>query len=67
MYPIGLVRVDEDTMELIRGPDGVCIRCRPGEGNHRQEFPQSCASLSRYFKVIHLGLSHCSVKPHQPH
>ncbi|KFQ99380.1 Long-chain fatty acid transport protein 4, partial [Opisthocomus hoazin] len=31
VYPIGLVRVDEDTMELIRGPDGVCIRCRPGE------------------------------------
>ncbi|OPJ67843.1 long-chain fatty acid transport protein 4 isoform A [Patagioenas fasciata monilis] len=31
VYPIGLVRVDEDTMELIRGPDGVCIRCKPGE------------------------------------
>ncbi|KAM6237390.1 long-chain fatty acid transport protein 4 isoform 2-T3 [Spheniscus humboldti] len=31
VYPIGLVRVDEDTMELIRGPDGVCIHCKPGE------------------------------------
>uniref|UniRef100_A0A8B9UU26 long-chain-fatty-acid--CoA ligase n=1 Tax=Anas zonorhyncha TaxID=75864 RepID=A0A8B9UU26_9AVES len=31
VYPIGLVKVDEDTMELIRGPDGVCIRCQPGE------------------------------------
>uniref|UniRef100_A0A8C2YGS8 Very long-chain fatty acid transport protein n=1 Tax=Coturnix japonica TaxID=93934 RepID=A0A8C2YGS8_COTJA len=31
VYPIGLVKVDEDTMELIRGPDGVCIRCKPGE------------------------------------
>lgn len=32
IYPIGLVRVDEDTMELIRGPDGLCIRCKTGEG-----------------------------------
>ncbi|KFV64074.1 Long-chain fatty acid transport protein 4, partial [Dryobates pubescens] len=31
VYPIGLVKVDEDTMELIRGPDGLCISCKPGE------------------------------------
>ncbi|XP_049324779.1 long-chain fatty acid transport protein 4 [Astyanax mexicanus] len=31
VYPIRLVRVDEETMELIRGPDGVCIPCGPGE------------------------------------
>ncbi|KAF7486409.1 Hypothetical predicted protein [Marmota monax] len=31
VYPIRLVRVNEDTMELIRGPDGVCIPCRPGQ------------------------------------
>ncbi|XP_053138290.1 long-chain fatty acid transport protein 4 [Hemicordylus capensis] len=31
VYPINLVRVNEDTMELIRGPDGLCIRCKPGE------------------------------------
>uniref|UniRef100_A0A3B4E4L2 Arachidonate--CoA ligase n=1 Tax=Pygocentrus nattereri TaxID=42514 RepID=A0A3B4E4L2_PYGNA len=31
VYPIRLVRVNEETMELIRGPDGVCIPCRPGE------------------------------------
>lgn len=30
VYPIRLVRVNEDTMELIRGPDGVCIPCQPG-------------------------------------
>lgn len=30
IYPIRLVRVDEDNMELIRGPDGVCIPCKPG-------------------------------------
>ncbi|GCB72250.1 hypothetical protein scyTo_0001892 [Scyliorhinus torazame] len=31
VYPIRLVKVDEDTMELIRGRDGVCIPCKPGE------------------------------------
>ncbi|XP_060156335.1 long-chain fatty acid transport protein 4 isoform X1 [Globicephala melas] len=31
VYPIRLVRVNEDTMELIRGPDGVCLPCQPGE------------------------------------
>uniref|UniRef100_A0A8C9X7X0 Very long-chain fatty acid transport protein n=1 Tax=Sander lucioperca TaxID=283035 RepID=A0A8C9X7X0_SANLU len=31
IYPIRLVRVDEETMELMRGPDGVCIPCKPGE------------------------------------
>uniref|UniRef100_A0A8C8HQV9 Arachidonate--CoA ligase n=1 Tax=Oncorhynchus tshawytscha TaxID=74940 RepID=A0A8C8HQV9_ONCTS len=31
IYPIRLVKVDEETMELIRGPDGVCIPCGPGE------------------------------------
>lgn len=30
VYPIRLVRVNEDTMELIRGPDGVCLPCQPG-------------------------------------
>lgn len=31
VYPIRLVRVNEDTMELIRGPDGVCLPCQPGQ------------------------------------
>uniref|UniRef100_UPI00358F66A6 long-chain fatty acid transport protein 4-like n=1 Tax=Myxine glutinosa TaxID=7769 RepID=UPI00358F66A6 len=31
MYPIHLLRVDETTMELLRGPDGLCIACQPGE------------------------------------
>ncbi|KAL8174687.1 UNVERIFIED_CONTAM: hypothetical protein K2H54_051373 [Gekko kuhli] len=31
IYPINLVRVNEDTMELIRGPDGLCVRCKAGE------------------------------------
>lgn len=35
VYPIRLVRVDEDTMELIRGPDGVCIPCKPGKQQSR--------------------------------
>ncbi|XP_055516090.1 long-chain fatty acid transport protein 4 isoform X1 [Leucoraja erinacea] len=31
VYPIRLVKVDEDTMELIRNSKGVCIPCQPGE------------------------------------
>uniref|UniRef100_A0A672ZW29 Long-chain-fatty-acid--CoA ligase n=1 Tax=Sphaeramia orbicularis TaxID=375764 RepID=A0A672ZW29_9TELE len=31
VYPIRLVRVDEDTMELVRNSRGLCVPCRPGE------------------------------------
>ncbi|XP_024944990.1 long-chain fatty acid transport protein 4 isoform X2 [Cephus cinctus] len=31
MYPVALLRVNEDTCEPIRGPDGLCIACKPGE------------------------------------
>ena len=30
-YPIALVKVSDQTGELIRGKDGLGIRCRPGE------------------------------------
>ena len=39
VYPIRLVRINEDTMELIRGPDGLCIPCKPG-------LPEGCNSGS---------------------
>uniref|UniRef100_G3P7E6 Very long-chain fatty acid transport protein n=1 Tax=Gasterosteus aculeatus aculeatus TaxID=481459 RepID=G3P7E6_GASAC len=31
VYPIRLVRVDEETMELVRDSRGLCVPCRPGE------------------------------------
>lgn len=31
LYPVALLRVDEETGEPIRGPDGLCIVCEPGE------------------------------------
>ncbi|NWV01981.1 S27A1 protein, partial [Upupa epops] len=31
VYPIRLVKVNEETMELIRDARGLCIPCRPGE------------------------------------
>uniref|UniRef100_A0A8C5H7P7 Arachidonate--CoA ligase n=1 Tax=Gouania willdenowi TaxID=441366 RepID=A0A8C5H7P7_GOUWI len=31
VYPIRLVSVDEDTMELVRDSRGLCVPCRPGE------------------------------------
>lgn len=30
VYPISLVRVDEDSMELVRDSQGLCVPCRPG-------------------------------------
>uniref|UniRef100_A0A8C1KJ02 Very long-chain fatty acid transport protein n=1 Tax=Cyprinus carpio TaxID=7962 RepID=A0A8C1KJ02_CYPCA len=31
VYPIRLLRADEDTMELIRDSQGLCVPCKPGE------------------------------------
>ncbi|KAM6957643.1 long-chain fatty acid transport protein 1a [Aplochiton taeniatus] len=31
VYPIRLVKVDEETMELVRDSRGLCVPCRPGE------------------------------------
>ena len=32
VYPVGLIRVTEtDDPEPIRGPNGLCIPCKPGE------------------------------------
>ncbi|KAK2909512.1 hypothetical protein Q8A67_005349 [Cirrhinus molitorella] len=31
VYPIRLLRADEDTMELIRNSRGLCVPCKPGE------------------------------------
>uniref|UniRef100_A0A3Q3GIK5 Very long-chain fatty acid transport protein n=1 Tax=Labrus bergylta TaxID=56723 RepID=A0A3Q3GIK5_9LABR len=44
VYPIRLVRVDEDSMELVRDSRGLCMPCRPGEpgllvGRINQEDP----------------------------
>ncbi|XP_055534434.1 long-chain fatty acid transport protein 4 [Wyeomyia smithii] len=31
LYPVTLVRCEEETGEVIRNADGFCIRCKPGE------------------------------------
>lgn len=31
VYPVALIKVNEETGEPIRGEDGLCIRCKPGE------------------------------------
>lgn len=33
VYPIRLVRVNEETMELLRDSRGLCVPCRPGNEN----------------------------------
>ncbi|XP_072015110.1 long-chain fatty acid transport protein 1-like [Amphiura filiformis] len=30
-YPVSLIKVDEDTGEVIRDSNGLCIACKPGE------------------------------------
>lgn len=30
VYPIRLVRVNEDSMELVRNSQGLCVPCNPG-------------------------------------
>uniref|UniRef100_A0A671T369 long-chain-fatty-acid--CoA ligase n=1 Tax=Sinocyclocheilus anshuiensis TaxID=1608454 RepID=A0A671T369_9TELE len=44
VYPIRLVKVNEETMELVRDKQGLCVPCRPGEpgllvGRINQEDP----------------------------
>ena len=31
LYPVALLKVNESTGEPIRGADGLCILCQPGE------------------------------------
>uniref|UniRef100_A0A0N5AR79 Very long-chain fatty acid transport protein n=1 Tax=Syphacia muris TaxID=451379 RepID=A0A0N5AR79_9BILA len=31
LYPLRLIKVDEETGEFIRGKDGLCVPCKPGE------------------------------------
>jgi acyl-CoA synthetase (AMP-forming)/AMP-acid ligase II len=31
VYPVALIKCNEETGEPTRGPDGLCIRCKPGK------------------------------------
>ena len=31
LHPVSLVQVDEETEAVVRGPDGLCVHCKPGE------------------------------------
>lgn len=31
VYPVALLKVDEETREIVRDSNGLCIRCKPGE------------------------------------
>ncbi|KDQ86778.1 hypothetical protein L798_06497 [Zootermopsis nevadensis] len=31
LYPVGLIQVEEMTGEPLRGKNGLCVRCKPGE------------------------------------
>ncbi|XP_066596387.1 long-chain fatty acid transport protein 4-like [Prorops nasuta] len=31
LHPVAVIRVNPDTYEAVRGPDGFCVRCEPNE------------------------------------
>ncbi|KAK8725693.1 hypothetical protein OTU49_010696, partial [Cherax quadricarinatus] len=31
VYPVALIKVDEETKEIVRDANGMCIMCKPGE------------------------------------
>uniref|UniRef100_A0AC35U9L4 AMP-binding domain-containing protein n=1 Tax=Rhabditophanes sp. KR3021 TaxID=114890 RepID=A0AC35U9L4_9BILA len=31
MHPVRLIKIDETTMDVVRGSDGLCVPCTPGE------------------------------------
>ena len=31
LHPVSLVQVDEETEAVVRGADGLCVHCQPGE------------------------------------
>ncbi|KAK7057005.1 hypothetical protein SK128_012334 [Halocaridina rubra] len=31
VYPVALLKIDEETREIVRDANGMCIRCQPGE------------------------------------
>ena len=59
VYPIRLVRVDEDSMELIRDSRGLCVPCRPG--NYYNDGFAGCSMLllweTFYALVVFLSCS----------
>ncbi|XP_037927510.1 long-chain fatty acid transport protein 4-like [Teleopsis dalmanni] len=63
IYPISILRADQDTGEPIRGPDGLCQLCEPNEpgvfigkiikGNPSREFLGYVDSSASAKKIIH--------------
>lgn len=63
IYPIRLVRVDEETMELIRGPDGVCIPCKPGGftvNAHVKHYLYTQSAPQGHYIASYMVLSTCA-------
>lgn len=63
VYPIALMRVDENTFEVLRDDSGLCIPCKPGEsgemvekivkGNPAKEFHGYANKAETEKKIIH--------------
>lgn len=53
VYPIRLVKVNEDTMELLRDARGLCIPCEPGELPPHPGFPCSRVQAGVSTSIVH--------------
>lgn len=69
VYPIRLLRVNEDTMELIRDTHGLCVPCKPGKQNTHKRIQKD--TNSQFFCVFFIssgepGIIVGRINPHDP-
>lgn len=60
VYPIRLVKVNEETMELVRDKQGLCVSCRPGAFRAKNScliYMLNMSSCSRFYINFRFGLS----------
>jgi solute carrier family 27 (fatty acid transporter), member 1/4 len=54
VYPVALIKCNEETGEPTRGPDGLCIRCKPGNLTYEKKFIKTCYKIyigTRYSQI----------------
>lgn len=49
LYPVQLLKMDDNTGEILRGPDGFCVLCKPGESGHMVGTIMRNQPLLRYY------------------
>lgn len=50
VYPVALLKVDEETKEIVRDANGLCVICRPGKN-----IKQNIAFVSCKYCITYLA------------